>query len=80
MNKLKVDLAEIAQVFDINDQSTCQHLKDWLDASIVLNDLEQRIFDITYKNIVDLGDSWNEAELRQLFIGNELAFYNFGWA
>jgi hypothetical protein len=70
MNKIKVDLAEIAQVFDINDQTTCQQLTDWLDASIVLNDLEQRIFDITYKNIVDLGDSWNEEELRVRLIGN----------
>jgi hypothetical protein len=70
MKKIKVDLAEIAQVFDINDQSTCQHLMDWLDASIVLNDLEQKIFDITYKNIVELGDSWNEEELRVRLIGN----------
>jgi hypothetical protein len=70
MNKIKVDLAEIAQVFDINDQATCQHLNDWLDASIVLNDLEQKIFDVTYKNIVDLGDSWNEEELRVRLIGN----------
>lgn len=70
MNKIKVDLAEIAQVFDINEQTTCQQLTDWLDASIVLNDLEQRIFDITYKNIVDLGDSWNEEELRVRLIGN----------
>jgi hypothetical protein len=70
MNKIKVDLAEIAQAFDINDQATCLHLNDWLDASIVLNDLEQKIFDITYKNIVDLGDSWNEEELRVRLIGN----------
>ncbi len=70
MNKIKVDLAEIAQVFDINDQATCPHLTDWLDANILLNDLEQKIFNITYKNIVELGDSWNEEELRVRLIGN----------
>jgi hypothetical protein len=70
MNKIKVDLAAIAQIFDINDPNDCPHLKNWLDAKVTLDDLEQKIFDVTYKNIVDLGDSWNEEELRVRLIGN----------
>jgi hypothetical protein len=30
MNKIKADLAEIAQVFDINDQTSCQYLTEVL--------------------------------------------------
>jgi hypothetical protein len=67
--KLSFDLSDIAQAFDLSDQNDCQHLNEWLNASYTLNDIENSIFQSTYKTVVEAGDSWNEEELRVRLIG-----------
>jgi hypothetical protein len=68
--KLPVDLAAIAQIFDIKDQKSCNHLDEWLKAKYELSDFEKAIFQNTYTTIVESGDSWNEEELRVRLIGS----------
>lgn len=68
--KLPLDLATIAQIFDIKDQQNCAHLETWLNAKYELNDFEKAVFQHTYTTVVASGDAWNEEELRVRLIGS----------
>lgn len=62
--RLTFDLSEIADVFQLVKQGSCEHLTEWLDADGTLAADELSLFDSIYADIVEDGDYWNEEELK----------------
>lgn len=62
------DGAEVIERFNIEKQSECIVLDDWLNVSGTLNDIEEYILDKAQKDIKLTGRDWNEEELKMNFV------------
>jgi hypothetical protein len=62
------DGAEVIERFNIEKQSECDVLNDWLNVSGTLNNIEEYILDKAQKDIKLTGRDWNEEELKMNFV------------
>ena len=62
------DGAEVIERFNIEKQSECIVLDDWLNVAGTLNDIEKYILDKAQKDIKLTGRDWNEEELKMNFV------------
>ena len=67
------DLVKIMTTFELNDAQECIHLADWLNASFVMNALEEQILSDIYADILISGEYMNEEELKARVVA--LIFY-----
>jgi hypothetical protein len=71
--------AKIEKIFGIEQVSKQHDLVNWLEQAhfCSINEIENYNLEFLKESINELGDLWNEAELREYFIGPLLAFVNF---
>ena len=62
------DGAEVIERFNIDKQSECEVLDNWLNVAGTLNDIEEYILDKARKDIKLTGRDWNEEELKMNFV------------
>ena len=60
--KFPYNLGLIAETFNLNVVSECQHLNEWITATFQLNDIEKSNFDYLYEQVKIDGKYWNEEE------------------
>ncbi|MFZ4662641.1 MAG: hypothetical protein ACOYNY_36875 [Caldilineaceae bacterium] len=71
--KLPYDLGILADAFDLAVATDCPHLEEWLNATTMLDVVEQTMFDYLYEQVKVDGKYWNEEELKIRFIGGLFA-------
>jgi hypothetical protein len=62
------DHFEVLERFNIEKNEFCETLDDWMNATDVLDDFEQRLLSEVIKDIKRAGRDWNEEELKMNFI------------
>ena len=67
------DLVKIMTTFELNDAQECIDLADWLNATFVMNALEEQILNDIYADILISGEYMNEEELKARVVA--LIFY-----
>ena len=72
------DGAEVIERFNIEKQSECTVLDNWLDVSGTLTEIEQYILDTVRQDIILTGRDWNEEELKMNFVA--LVFFVAKWS
>lgn len=75
MEKLKFqyNLGLLADSFNLNVVTDCEHLNEWLNSSFLLTEFEQKSLDYLYEQVKTDGKYWNEEELKIRFIGGLFA-------
>jgi hypothetical protein len=67
--KLGYDPSDIALAYDLEVNTSCEILRDWISATYTFNDFEQTFFERIYRDAhVDAG-YWNEEELKIKMVG-----------
>jgi hypothetical protein len=74
--KLQYNLGLLAEAFDLNVVSDCQHLREWLDYSFTLDEFEERSLTYLHEQVKIDGKYWNEEELKIRFIGGLFTIAN----
>lgn len=70
LKKLEYDLDQIADAFGIQPVSRCENLDEWMTASYELTATETEIVNDLHAEMVEIGDYWNEEELKIQFVGS----------
>ncbi len=73
LKKLEYDLDQIADAFDIQRVTHCEHIEEWMSSAYNLTPTETEILNDSLIEMQKVGDYWNEEELKIQFVG--LAFY-----
>ena len=70
-HQLRAD--KVINTFQIEKNKECKHLSEWLDASVDFSVFENQLLDFALEKYANLGDGWNEEELKMHFISFVLA-------
>jgi hypothetical protein len=62
--KMPFNLVEIAEAFQLEEKTDCQHLTDWLSASYTFNETENIVLNDIFSDTSSNMDGMNEEELK----------------
>lgn len=67
--KLGYDPSDIALAYNLQVNTSCEFLNDWISATYTFNDFEQTFFERIYKDAHVDAAYWNEEELKIKMVG-----------
>ncbi len=70
LKKLDYDLDQIADAFGIQPVGHCDNLDKWMSVSYNLTATETEIVNDLHAEMIEIGDYWNEEELKIQFVGS----------
>ena len=70
-HQLRAD--KVINTFQIHKNRNCEHLNKWVDTTFLATSFEDQLLDFALQKYSDLGDGWNEEELKMHFISFILA-------